>query len=174
MFEKIRDHLNEVIDIADKCPEKYQVKCFEILLDALVKGEAVVAGAIAGLKMPGKLEPDFFRRYSISKDEWARVFHFDDSSYEIIASDLKERSKAGKQVKLALLLGIKGLLETGESSISKESLIDICKRYSAYDAPNFAAHMKKQKNLFLRKGDRWSLTIPGQEKAAEVIKELAQ
>jgi len=35
MFENVKVSLNEVIEIANKCPERYQVKCFEILLDAL-------------------------------------------------------------------------------------------------------------------------------------------
>lgn len=178
MFEKVRDYLEEVINIAEKCPEKYQAKCFEILLDALVKGETAVAGAVAGTpaigaQVPGKPEPAFFSHYSISY-EWTRVFHFDGSSYLIIVQDLKEKAKAKKQVKLALLLGIKELLETGEASISKEALIDICKKYAAYDSPNFSSNMRKHKNLFLAKDDGWSLTMPGQEKAAEIIKELVQ
>lgn len=36
MFETIKKHLDEVIEVSDKCPDKYQVKCFEILLDSLV------------------------------------------------------------------------------------------------------------------------------------------
>jgi hypothetical protein len=174
MFEKIRNCLNEVINIADQCPEKYQVKCFEILLDALVKGEAVAAAPAIGVEVPGKRGVDFFQLHNISKDEWTRVYHFDGSSYSIIVKDLRERPTSKKQVKLALLLGIKSLLEMAEATVSKESLIDICKQYATYDAANFAAHIKKQKNLFLPKGDGWLLTMPGQDRAAEVIKELAQ
>lgn len=179
MFEKVKDHLNEVIDIADKCPEKYQVKCFEILLDALAKAATVGTGLalgapVTGVQVAEKPEPPFFSQYGISEDEWTRLFHFDGTSYAIIASDLKEKATSKKQVKLALLLGVKGLIETGQATILKESLIDICKEYAVHDSSNFSAHMKKQKNLFSQKGTGWVLTVPGQKQAAEVIKELAQ
>ena len=52
--------------------------------------------------------------------------------------------------------------------------MELCKKYDAYDSSNFAMHMKKQKSLFLAKGDNWSLTKPGEKRAGEVIKELSQ
>lgn len=172
MFEEVKDHLNEVISIADKCPEKYQVKCFEILLSSLTRPEMPSIKGVAGAPAVAKI--DFFSNYQIPQKEWQRVFHFDGSSYQVIVKDLKGRGKAPKQVKLALLIGVKELLETGEATISRELLIEACEKYAAYDASNFAANMKVRKNLLLPKGDGWVLTVPGQEQAAEVIKELAQ
>lgn len=172
MFEKVKENLNEVISIANRCPEKYQEKCFEILLSSLVRPEIPSIEGVAGAAIAAKT--DFFSRYNISQEEWTRIFHFDGSSYSVIVKDLKEKTTTKKQVKLALLLGIKGLLETGEALISKDSLVELCKNYAAYDPTNFAKYMKKNKNLFLAKGDGWVLTMPGQDKAAEVIKELAK
>jgi len=181
VFEKIRDNLNEVIDLAEKCPEKYQVKCFEVLLDSLVKAETMPTEAVAGVppastEPSGKPKSDFFSQYNILQDEWSRVFHFDGDSWSIIikAKDLREKAKSKKQIKLALLVGVKNLLKTGESAILRTELIDMCNQYSTYDQGNFAAHMKSQHNLFLRKGDGWILTRPGNEEAAKVIKELAK
>lgn len=172
MFEKVKEYLNEIIDIADKCPEKYQEKCFEILLSSLVKPEFLPTEAVPSA--PAAPMPDFFSNYGISEKEWQRVFHSDGTSYSIIVKDLKEKEKSRKQVKLALLIGVKELLETGEPIIPKGVLIEACKNYAAYDRSNFAANMKKSKDVFLAKGDDWILTVPGQDKAAEVIKELAQ
>lgn len=178
MLEKIKDKLNDVISIADECPEKYQVKCFEIILGALVatEGVAPVTGpAITAGRVIEKPGPDFFTRHNIAEEEWQRVFHFDGVSYPIIVSDLKEKPAAKKQVRLALLLGIKGLLETGDSIFEKGQLIELCKQHAAYDSSNFAAHMKKQKSLFVSKGkNNWTLTKPGESQATEVIKELSQ
>lgn len=173
MFETISNHLNEVIDIANKCPEKYQVKCFEILLDALVKGESITSVQTAGAVMPRKDISDFFQSHDISQDEWTRVFHFDGDSFKIIVKNLKEKPTSKRQIRLALLLGAKNLLETGEAFVPKDMLIDICKKYNAYDSPNFSTNMKKQKDFFLAQGNGWVLTIPGQEQAADIIKELA-
>jgi hypothetical protein len=87
---------------------------------------------------------------------------------------LKETAKSKKQVKLALLLGIKGLLENNDPFLSKASLIALCEEHGAYDLPNFSAIMKKAKQLFVsRDSEGWTLTVPGRKKAAELIKELA-
>ncbi len=179
MFENVKASLNEVIDIANKCPEKYQAKCFEILLDSVVRGQTVLRPDVAGgggtaAGIGEKPEPPFFAKYSISEEVWTKVFHFDGNSYEIIVSAQKEKTKAKRQIKLGLLLGIKGLLETGTPHLSKDSLFELCKSHVAYDQANFSTYMKSHMNWFLQKGDGWVLTVPGMEEAANVIKELAQ
>jgi len=177
MLEKIKEKLNDVIAIANECPEKYQVKCFEILLNALVTAEGLVPvspGAMAPGRVTENLYPQFFSRHSIGEEEWQRVFHFDGEAYSIIVSNLREKSVSKKQAKLALLLGTKALLETDEAIIERAQLVELCKQHAAYDSSNFASHMKKSKNLFLTKGNNWILTKPGETQAAEVIKELSQ
>jgi hypothetical protein len=177
MLEKIKETLNDVVSIADSCPEKYQVKCFEILLKASLAAEGV-ALADTGTVVPGRAKhkpsPEFFSRHNIVEEEWQKVFHFDGSSYSIIVGDLKERSVSKKQVKLALLIGVKALLETGEGELDKAQLVELCKQHAAYDSANFATRMRKNKNFFLPKGKNWILTKPGESKAADVIKELSQ
>jgi len=177
MLEKIKGALNDVISIADSCPEKYQVKCFEILLNASLAAEGIApvsAGAIAPGRVTHEPYPEFFSRHNIGEEEWQTVFHFDGSSYSIIVGNLKERSVSKKQVKLALLLGVKGLLETKEGTIEKAQLIELCKQHAAYDSSNFATYMRKGKNLFLPRGNNWTLTKPGESQAAEVIKALSE
>jgi len=180
MFEIVKQHLKDIIEIADECPEKYQVKCFEILLDSLAKGTTAVptsqpapnSETIPGLSGTAL---SFFSRNSITQEQWASIFHFDGNECSVIVQDLKEKTRAPMQVKLALLLGVKNLLETGTATVPKDELINMCKQYAAFDSSNFAVHMRKPKNLFLQKGTKgWELTQPGQSKASEVIKELAQ
>jgi len=178
MFEKVKEHLDEIVSIAGKCPEQYQVKCFEILLSALVKIETLPIRGVEGLPEIAARErmmpkADFFSRHGITEEEWSRVFDFDGSSWSIIAK-LKAKEKSQKQVQLALLLGTKSFLEGPEPIIPKSSLVELCKNYATYDNRNFAHHMRVHQNLFLSKGKDWILTRPGLEKAAEVIKELAQ
>jgi len=176
MLEKIKDKLNEVVAIAETCPEKYQVKCFEILLSSLVRAEVevpVTGAAVTPGQAGEKAVPAFFAHQNITEEEWQKVFHFDGTTYSIIVDDLKETTKSKKQVKLALLEGIKVLLTSSVATIVKGDLMELCKKYDAYDSSNFAVHMKKQKSLFLAKGDNWSLTKPGEKRAGEVIKELS-
>lgn len=178
MFDKIKEHLSEIISIAGKCPEQYQEKCFEILLSALVRVEAPPIRVAEGMPRTvveerGMPKADFFSRYGITEEEWSRSFDFDGNSWSIIAK-LKAKERSTKQIQLALLLGIKSILEGTDPIIARASLVELCKYYATYDSPNFAKHMKKQKNLFSTRGKDWALTKPGQEEAAEVIKELAQ
>jgi len=181
MLEVIKNNINEVLAIAEKCPEKYQLKCFEILLDALVRSETKVPlnlpiTASPIIKEDVKPTDGFFTQCGISEDQWKRVFNHDGTQYIIIinVNSLKEKVNSKKQVKLALLLGIKNLFETGAADIQKDMLVDTCKNYACHDPKNFSTNMKKQRNLFLPKGDGWTLTMPGREKAAEIIKELGE
>ena len=177
MLEKIKESLKEVVAIAETCPEKYQVKCFEILLSSLVRAEVevpITGAAVTAGQVGEKAAPVFFTRQNITEEEWQKVYHLEGTTYAIIVDDLKETAKAKKQVKLALLEGIKELLTGGVATIIRDDLVESCKKYDAYDSSNFATHMKNQKSLFLAKGDNWSLTKPGEKRAAEVIKELAQ
>lgn len=180
MFEIAKQHLNDVIEIANKCPEKYQEKCFEVLLESLVSGKSItpVAQAVPGVTSPQAIPiaaSNFFSQNSITQEQWELIFHFEGNVCNVVVQDLKEKPTSGKQIKLALLLGIKNQFETGTPSISKDELIDMCKQYATYDSGNFSVHLKKQKTLFLPKGNKgWQLTRPGLKKAAQVIEELAQ
>ncbi len=115
----------------------------------------------------------FLNQYQISDASISRVYHLDGDSYRIIVKDLKERTTSKKQIKLALLLGVGGLLAGGQPVFSKQRLIEVCREYGAYDGPNFASHMKRQRDMFVAQGNEWSLTVPAQQRAAEAIKQLA-
>ena len=117
--------------------------------------------------------PIFLDQYQIPSSSISRVYHLDGDSYRIIVKDLEERTNSKKQVKLALLLGVGSLLTVGFPVFSKDRLIEVCREYGAYDAPNFASHMKKQRDMFIAQGNQWSLTVPAQQRAAEAIKQLA-
>ena len=175
MFEYIKTALAEVISIADSCPEKYQRACFESLINSLVKGQTADIGSAGGKGSTGQKvnQPIFFSNHGITNEEWVRVFHFDGTTYDIIAKDLKTKTTSQKQIRLALLLGVKANLENDEAKLSKPLLIELCQKYAAFDSSNFASHMKKG-NYFLSRGDGWILTVPGLKAAAEAIKELAQ
>ena len=177
MLEMVKNKIAEAIEVAESVPEKYQQKCFEVLLETALHGNtfngdvAQVAQKSTGQPLAGT---QFLAAQGITDNMLSRVLHLDGDSYELIASNLKVGSVAQKEVRLALLLGVKNLLEGGEGFFQKDSLVTQCKKYAAFDSPNFAAHMKKQRNLFLAKENGWVLTVPGKEQAAQAIKELAE
>ena len=119
--------------------------------------------------------PTILAQSGVTVEEVGRVVHGDGDTYAIIVKDLKEKSSSKKQIKLALLLGVIGLLQNNKATIAKDSLMSMCKQYAAFDPSNFASYMRANKNWFLATGhDGWVLTVPGQERAAEVVKQLAQ
>ncbi|MFC1942621.1 hypothetical protein ACFLWU_05335 [Chloroflexota bacterium] len=173
MFETIKDNLEKVVEISNSCPEKYQVKCFQVLLEALTREKPEKDVAFSNKDVSRQNKSPFFAQNNISDEQWPKVYHNDGNGYKVIVNDLKEKTTAKRQVKLGLLLGVKNLLESNEAFVSKEELMEACKQYSCYDASNFSSYMKKNKNVFLSKGNGWALTVPGQQKAAEAIKDLA-
>ncbi len=197
MFENVAEHLDEAVRLAERCPEKYQIPCFEALIRVLAQSDSLSPqngnssahlmtgngethtspfnGSYPGPtgQQPSERGPIFLDQHQIPEPSISRVYHLDGDSYRIIVKDLKEKTNSKKQVKLALLLGVGGLLAGGQPVFSKERLIEVCREYGAYDAPNFASHMKKQRDMFIAQGNDWSLTVPAQQRAAEAIKELA-
>ena len=208
MFENVAEHLDEAVRLAERCPEKYQVPCFEALISVLAQadsplpqngysnghssndsaagngirnGNAITSPSngshtgpgLDGQPTTGERGAIFLDQHQLPGASISRVYHLDGNSYRIIVKDLKEKTNSKKQVKLALLLGVGGLLTGGQPVFSKERLIEACREYGAYDAPNFASHMKKQRDMFIAQGNEWSLTVPAQQRAAEAIKELA-
>jgi len=215
VFENVAEHLDEAVRLAERCPEKYQIPCFQALIRVLAQSDSVPmdaaqpgqspqaetdmrwaggngrlfggrngdspgspangahsGGNLAGSRRSGERGPIFLDQHQIPEAAISRVYHLDGDSYRIIVKDLKEKTNSKKQVKLALLLGVGELLAGGQPLFSKERLIEVCREYGAYDAPNFASHMKKQRDMFIAQGNEWSLTVPAQQRAADAIKEL--
>ena len=199
MFENVSEHLDEAVRLAERCPEKYKVPCFEALIRVLAEPDSFQGQNGSGSGLPvdrssetpsfamncsheptgstvsqqqGHRGPIFLDQYQIPSLSISRVYHLNGDSYRIIVKDLNERTISKKQVKLALLLGVGELLTADSPVFSKDRLIEVCREYGAYDAPNFASHMKKQRDMFIAQGNGWSLTVPGQQRAAEAIKEL--
>ena len=200
MFENVAEHLDEAVRLAERCPEKYQIPCFQALIGVLAQSEPLppfdrpspmrntgsntedepslhtngtqADGDKAAWSLPGNRGLLFLDQHQIPEQAISRVFHLEGDSYHIIVRDLKEKTNSKKQIKLALLLGVGGLLAGGQAMFSKERLIDVCREYGAYDGPNFASHMKKRRDMFIAQGNDWSLTVPAQQLAAVAIKDL--
>lgn len=182
MFEELKKNLNEIVAIANKCPEQYREKCFSILLEHFLtsqekpkipKGES---SKLEDVSMPQA--SDEFSKFigddSELKEAVPNVFHIEKDNYRIIIGDLKTKKKAEGQVRAALLIGIKHLIADGEASIPYEELKGFCGDHAVLDKANFQSIMKKKKkkNLFLPQDKDWKLTNPGKKEAVKLIKDL--
>ncbi|GAG51126.1 unnamed protein product [marine sediment metagenome] len=179
MFDKIKQELEEIIRIADSCPEPYRVECFKILLQHTLARyglPTVTEGPIEEVA-PQKGTKEFARfcqQHDVTEEQLLKVFHLEDDVCKIIVKDLKEKEKAPQQIRLGLLLGIQNLYLDGNPLVPREPLRELCKQYGTYDGANFAANMKKHRDLFLIEGKDWKLTTPGLEEATQVIQDLSQ
>ena len=129
MFENVAEHLDEAVRLAERCPEKYQIACFQALIRILAQfdslpslegppiggyGEAPVSpagsrevgSAADRQRRAGDRGDIFLDQHQISSENISRVYHLDGGSFRIIVKNLKERTNSKKQVKLALLLGV--------------------------------------------------------------------
>lgn len=186
MFEELKKQLKEIVEIAESCPEPYKERCFSVLLEHFLSSKEKMKEFVGKPNREEKEESfsgewspaflKFIEEYGL-KEAIYQIFHFEDGKCEIIVKDLRTNNKATGQVNLALLLGIKHLAEEGAPNVPNEELRQLCDEHAVLDSANFSANMKKNKNLFLptkRKGKKdWKLTKPGENKAAELIKELA-
>jgi len=164
MYEQLKEKLKEIVEICEQCPEQYRGKCFEILLEHYLSSVEKIPVKKPSEVLPGDEE--------LPKGLPDSIFHTDGDKIEIIVKDLKTKSKADKQVRLALLLGMRHQKEQG--SIPRKELRELCKKYAALDGANFSGIMKKRMDLFVQQKNKdWQLTKPGENEAVQIIKELA-
>jgi hypothetical protein len=171
MFEEIKEEIQGIVKIAESCPEKFQISCFELLLQHALRQRQVSEEDIGKLTGPPQFEL-FCKQYDVTRDQLAQVYHFEDDECGIIVKSLGVTPKAKKQGRLGLLIGVQSLYSTGKPLVLKDNLIEACKSYDGYDASNFAANMKSHKNLFVAHDQDWKLTQPGLGEAAKLIREL--
>ena len=41
VFENVAEHLDEAVRLAERCPEKYQIPCFQALIKVLAQSDAL-------------------------------------------------------------------------------------------------------------------------------------
>ena len=174
-----KDLASEVSDI----PVDLRAIAYKVLLTAHIG--APTGGSMSGVagasgSGPRKVEGivgdalvKWADRYAVTMEQVQRVLEFEESGFQVIAK-LSTKVKSHIQEALALLIGVGHIAVEGIGTIPKNDLIEACKEYAGYDQPNFSSHMRKRKNLFGSESEgNWKLTRPGEERAADMIKEIA-
>ena len=138
-FEHFEEQLDEIIRVAETCPDRYKVACFEVLASSLTGTLSPPTLGWSDTTIPKSNSPNgakltYLAQYNISEYELSRVYHHDGDSYTIIARDLRTKPLSSKQQRLGLLLGVRGLLVGADPIIEKDSLMDLCRRYAAWRA----------------------------------------
>ena len=115
----------------------------------------------------------WLERNGISRAILDEVFHISDGVVEITAPRVPGKSKREMTINCYLLSGIRGLLATDAPTLNDSDTISLCKRLTAYDKNNHPAYRSAVGNRMIGSKPTFTLTGPGENAAAQVVKSVA-
>lgn len=125
------------------------------------------------VKLPTRAS-SWLKQNSISYDDLEKVFFLgENGDIELIANDLPVKSNKEKTQYVYILCGIMQLLQDGNLTFADSLARTACSNFGCYDGTNHSKYLNNIGNSLV--GDKnkgWTLTAPGQKRAAEIVKEL--
>jgi hypothetical protein len=93
----------------------------------------------------------------------------------LIAETVSGKSKKDKMHNVFLLKGVAAYLGSGAARFTHEQIKEACLHYDAFDAANFATHLKSiSADVSGSKAVGYTLTARGIASATELVKTMAQ
>jgi hypothetical protein len=130
---------------------------------------AVEGGNLGELSLRART---WMRQAGLNSAELQQVFHLADGSIEIIAA-VPGKNKKEQTYNAYILTGVAQLLLTGNPVFSDVAARALCESSGCYDLANHSASIRDRGNEFAGTKDKgWTLTAPGLNRAAEIIKEI--
>jgi len=197
MVAELKDKVLEIASIAKGCPDNLQEKCFELLLkDFLEKQsspppaaleEQVVVDSQKGAEAQQEdlSEKDlhlktrkFLQSNKLTMDHINQIFYKEGDKILPLYDDLKTTKASESQLRIAMLQALKNGMHSGEFEFNGEEVREECQLRKCYDAPNFAANFKNNKDYFedftkyKKKSPVIRLSTEGKSALAVVIGEL--
>jgi hypothetical protein len=197
MVAELKDKVLEIASIAKECPENLQEKCFELLLKDFLEKQSFLPPSGAeeqveeDLQKGGEsqqedlLEKDlhlkarkFLQSNKLTMDHINQIFYKEGEKILPLYDDFKTTKASESQIRIAMLQTLKNGMHSGEFEFNGEDVRGQCQLRKCYDAPNFAAIFKNNKDLFedftkyKKKSPVIRLSSKGKSELAEVIREL--
>lgn len=183
------EQLQEIVQLAETVPEKFQEKCFELLLShalgfasrpgiSPVSSEPVVQErAVAPDQVEFVLPIDvkaFLTQYGFAESTVWDFFLADGEEIRPIYK-LSSTKKAEAQTQHALMMALETAIGTGNFTVGIEELRSRCQERKVYDSPNFKKNIKSRANLFRQVDDVEDLTLSpdGKSELADLLETLA-
>lgn len=187
MYESIKEKIEEILKITNKCPENLQEKCFELLITPLIKG-----GRSTDVEEKSNDETDveeepkkdfiisidvkaFLHQYNVAEEKLSSLFLMQENKVRPTYS-LSTTKKARGQIQIAVLSALENALKGGKFQFSIPATKNRCIELKTYDVANFQKIFKKNKELFksLDDAENVELSPSGKEKLAEVIIQMTK
>lgn len=196
-MENITEKINEIITIADKCPELYKLECFKILLKHELIGfkddqimDSVSTSPVVEEVIEEKQREiqasdlhikfkSFMDKKNISYENVNQLFYFENGSFLGMYDDLKTTKAAEVQIRIALLQAMLNAMNSGEFEFDGEAVRAECQKRKAYDSTNFTTNFKTKSNLFDKfnkytKGVLIKLSEAGKDELSRIIEEISK
>lgn len=175
MASELESKILEFAELAQKCPERFQEKCFEVLLQQYLSGQTKPSQrqqadqvADPDAEQVGDVETDvtsdgqediaagdlhvkarrFLERSGISLEELNQIFYKEGSELLPLYDDLGTTRLAESQTRIALLQALRAGLPSGEFAFDGEEVRAEAQLRKCYDAGNFATNFKNNAALF--------------------------
>lgn len=180
--EELEGKINEIVQIAERLPDRYREKCFEILLtrhlsDGSSKEEKTEPAApVWDTKPTPKFTVPidvkaFMTQYKVSEDTITKLFLVEGTEIRPIYQ-VNDKVKSDGQMKVALLTALENALKpSGSFVFAVEEVRKRSAEHGVYDSANFMANFKNSSRLFkgLKNKESVELSPDGKAELAEAI-----
>ena len=183
-IDELESKIKAFVEIAEKLPERYREKCFEVMLTNYLstlmtakRPEIVVTPPSTPTTKPN-IQIDvkaFLQQYNVLEDSIQKLFLVEGENIRSIYS-LKTTKKSDAQMQVAFLIAFEHALKSGKFEFSMEEVRQKCKELLVYDVSNFTAHFKNNTKFFkdLINEEHIELSPNGKSELAEVILEITK
>ncbi len=117
----------------------------------------------------------WMQKNGVTADEIQEVFHFTNEGVEVIASEMPGRNASEKTLNAYVLTGLAKLFADGSPTFEDKAARTLCETSGCYDNTNHSKYVKNKGNAFSgSKSKGWTLTAPGLNRGATLVKELGK
>ena len=118
---------------------------------------------------------NWLKQNGIVMEELQEIFYFSGDDIEFISSDVTGNDNKEKTHNVYVISGVTKFLLDGIGTFDDKDARDLCKNLGCYDVNNHGTYMKNiGKVVTGSKSKGWTLTVPGLNKAASLIKEMGK
>jgi len=192
MYDRLKEEIPRILEIVEKVPEPFKLRCFELLFAQLLRSAEQATPPSPATKqrvIPAEVTPDvsppalparvraFLRRHNLDEAQLQSVVMMADGEVHFIREP-RDVPNATGQIQWALLLALQNAIIGGAFEVDPEDVRSICIEKGYYDRGNFAANFKQSRNAALFRGEmvpqgeRRSLSDDGMDRLADLIRNL--
>jgi len=194
MDGKLKEQIDEIIALAETCPEIYKIECFKILLIHQLRGNTPQQSKAENIpdseddeeKMQREIRDTdlnykfkkFMEKYSVTLDKINQLFYFQNGGFLGMYDNLKTLKAAEFQIRVALLHAMINAMSNGDFEFDGEAVRAECSMRKIYDTKNFATIFKNNARFFTgfdsyKKGKLIKLSDQGKEELSKAIEDIS-